>query len=253
MKKYFVAAIAVCLIASFVIIAEEVSSVNVVGYKKIDLPPSGKFIMLSVNFDAFEQTLLGVFGTNNLTKGKSAQADNIFIWDPSKGGVGGYWVYYQDANGDFRTYVGDILTNNAPVFTGQAMWIKSSPLSMQTNQITLMGEVVPLPNQTIPMVEGFQMLGYGFSSDVALSNTAFFASGATGGKAAQSDNMFIWDSNKGAAGGYHSLYLDGSGVWRDIVGDTEATNIIEMGKGFWYKAKAGSWTWVETNQYIGNL
>jgi len=104
----------------------EVTSVNVVGYNKTDIPPGGNFNLISVQFDAFDPTLMGVFGTNQLKAGFSpTQADRIYIFDPSKGPAGGYEQYALRAIDKqyYNTVSWGVTPTNPPLVPGMGMWL----------------------------------------------------------------------------------------------------------------------------------
>ena len=236
MNRMFSTFLVIALAATVGLGAETVvTSANTVGYKTVALPPGGSFIMLSMNFDAFDQTFLGVFGTDQLTKNnKVGNADNIYVWDPAlNGGLGGYLKFYQKADGTFSP-------SNAPFVAGQAVWLGSPVASVTTNVLTLAGEAVDVVTQSTDIVTGFQMVGFPFSADKQLADTTFAADGATANnKVGLADNLYIWDG-----AGYSKAYLKPTG-W-------DPDKALVLGQGFWYEAR-NPFMWDSTNTYLNNL
>lgn len=243
MKRAGMIAVGTAMVAALSWAAtNEVVSVNIVGYSKIALPPGGAFIQSSLPFDAFDATLLGAFGTNQLLKNaKAGGADNVYLWDAT---AQAYARYYMKPDGLFYLFGGS--ASNPPLRPGQGFWVGSGTTASLTNEICLMGEVVDVVTQQTRVVQGFQMLGYPFSCDIHVQDTAFATNGATANaKAGGADNIYVWDGTT-----YKRYYLKPDGKWY-VFGGSIATNVtdsLSMGKGFWYEAR-GTFNWSETNKY----
>lgn len=245
MKKLMVCALMTVACAAFA--AEEVTSVNIVGYSKVPIPPGGGATMVALAFDAFDSTLLGIFGTNQLAQNvRAGNADSIYIWNTAESR---YDRYYQRPDGQFYQY-GTGVVSNPVVEAGMSFWVSSPMGSVETKEITLMGEVVSVNTQMTAMVNGQQMVAYPFSSEMKIKESGLASSGATASsRAGDADSIYVW-----TGGQYVRYYLDASGQWYiygtgQPVGDAD---VIPVGQGFWYEAKA-PFTWVETNRYLHNL
>lgn len=259
MKQICLTILAMCVIAAIVIAAtNEVTSVNVVGYYKLTLLPTNA-LQAAVQFDAFDPTLIGVLGTNQLrSTSKAAECDKVSIWNPS---TVAYEIFARNPSDNqfhWATNFSGAATNPG-IVAGEAFYI-SSPLAgvyaAGSNTIVLMGEVVDVVTQAIQIVPGYQMLAYGFSSDVNLQDLDFANDGALAhSKAANADQIRIWDPNTSS---FLILALSSSDMkwhWATNFSGAAPTNInVDLGRGFWYWSQTNiTWTWSETNRYINNL
>lgn len=264
MKKLLIATMVVLVAA--VAVAQEVTSVNTVGFTKVGVAPGGAFNLVSLPFDAIDSAdanLLGVFGTNSLTQVPPASlppvyADQVWIYDSS---ALEWTTYYQQTDGQFYNAddwpVGT--PTNPPVLPGKGLLIQSSVGSVASNNVPLMGQVVTVVTQEMDVVSGFQVLGYPFSSGIDIQDTTF---ADTGNRLASpvfppvlADIIWVLDDN----GEYKNYYLNSDGLWYDVDewtgvgGETAVSGVtLDLGKGFWYQA-TGGFTWSETNKYLNNL
>lgn len=261
MKRVLTVAFAVAVCAAFIAVAQTtVTSVNVVGYVRKTLLPSGKYHQLAPAFDGMTtNTITGVFGTNTLRAGPNPfQLDRVFIWDTS--------AQQYNQIGLFNTdYCYHSLTNptgpavDPEIGPGDGLWVISAsagPYASQTNQFAMLGEAVSASNVAQSVVVGYQMLGVPFSTAMYISNLNFQASGATpsAGSPMNADRIFVWDESNS----YYRQYGLKTTGWRELypVGRwdelTETGDQIQMGQGFWYVAK-NAFTWTLANPYISNL
>ena len=258
MKKLLIATMVVLVAA--VAVAQEVTSVNVVGFTK-KLLDTGSRVLVSAPFDVIDgtKTLKSVLGTDQLTPASNyLLADRVVMFDTVAGQYQNYAIY----DGDMEYYP----CNNAAEWEssspidpdipeGAGFWIVSG--TTQTNEIALMGEVVTVATQEIDIVEGYQLVGYPFSSKIALKDMDFENDGATAnGNYLLADRMVVWDVDHYQA---YGLYTDGAwypcndaAEWENAVSETE--RVLELGEGMWYISQSAStWQWSETNQYLTNL
>jgi len=238
--------------------AQEVPSVNIVGYNKLTLPPSNKLILVGINLDAFDPTLKGALGTNQLIPGTAssyANADQVRLFNTSLQ----KYEYFALKTNDYLFHKCANLTEwtspatNPPIVPGMGFWLKSSPTSTVEREITLIGQVVSVVTQTMNVVSGLQFMAYPFSCDVNIQNTTF-TNGANMGSAANyatADQIIVWCQTN-----YQYFGLKSNGLWYPCnnlsqwAGTSAVTNIV-MGQGFWYKKTRGAdFTWVETNKYL---
>lgn len=257
MKRIVMAIAVLGLIATMGFAASnEVSSVNIVGYNVDLVPGSNNFNLVAVQFDAFDPTLLGVFGTNQLTAGGfPAQADSVYLYDPSavppyttyalKTPFGAGAIQFYDTSDWFGS------ASNPPIPAGTAMWLQSTPGTSPAKTVTLAGEAVADPIVTNGIVAGFQLMGYPFSSEIDLNDTDLGTQGTAGTFPAQADQIFVWNG-----AGYNSYALKDQGggatAWFDQGAWFAATPPaipIPLGRGFWYLAKSG-FAWAEGNPYL---
>lgn len=230
---------------------DPVTSVNVVGFKRITIPPSGKLLNVGMNFDAFEPSLMGVFGTNQLRQAndEGENGDSIAIWDATKQK---YSKYVQMAmDGQFHD-VGDLYGSptNPPLRAGESLWIKSPASSSETRDVTLAGEAVPVVWVTNKVFQGLQMLAYPFSADTDLQ-TNTLAVGANGADEEPdlADQIALWNSTSQS---YTRFALrNDDRKWHDI-GDFfgEANPVLlKMGEAFWFRSRTNGFDWIESAPY----
>jgi hypothetical protein len=242
-----------------VAVAQEVTSVNVVGFSKIVVPSNGGYAMFSMMFDPVGSDpaiggtnyIADVFGTNQLIRNNvSALADRLYKYLPASGtNSAGYVTYYQRTDGNFYQ-VGGVQVN-PPVLAGDAFWVRS-PAGAPAHEIILAGQVVEASTNLQQMVGDYQMLASPFSSDVGINDTGFKTSaGATPNTIiALADNIYVFTGS-----GYDRYGLKADG-WHASTGystNAPSSTVLKLGSGFWYRARSGGWTWVETNKYLNNL
>lgn len=255
MKKILLAAVITAAIGTTVSAQTNVvSSANIVGYNQINLEPGGKFKLIACNFETGDtNTLLSVFGTNQLAQSDFlAGCDIISIWDSSNY-VYQRWAQWTDGNfykANTGTEWAQALAGNPEIPLGSALWIQSAGGSSTTNTITISGDVVANSTQSVVIVDSFQMVSYPYSTDIALNDSNFKNSGAASSDfLAACDKISVWTGS-----GYQRYALWTDGKWYKANDGTEwaqaimATNIISMGEGVWYEAVSG-FIWSETNRY----
>lgn len=266
MKKAWMVALVLGVASTVAMAQTDVMSVNVVGFTKVNVKPGGQFNLLSLPFDAIDPAdanLLGVFGTNSLTKLDPASflpppfADQVWLWVPS---VPEWKTYYQSTDGNF--YDADAwpagTATNPAVLPGEGFLLQSDIIETTTNTVALMGEVITASTQVVGIASGYQVVGYPFSSSIDIQNTSFKdMPGATRLPdpmlpPALADNVWVMDD----AGNYVNYYLHTDGQWynaSDWPAGTPVTDLVfQLGQGFWYQA-IGSFSWSETNKYLNNL
>jgi hypothetical protein len=220
----------------------EVTSVNVVGYNKVTVPADGGFELMSIQFDAFDPTLLGVFGTNQLTKSFiSGFADVLWLYDPATG----FSKYYQNTDNQF--YDPDGNATNPPVMAGMGMWIQRAP-NQPTSEVVVAGEVVDVATQSVDVVEGFQLLAYPYSSEVELNDLDMANDGATASFISGLADV-IWLYSDGS---FVKYWLQDGVGWVKLGEGAATTDVLPMGDAFWYDARAG-FTWTEEIPYADAL
>jgi hypothetical protein len=234
--------------------AQEVRSVNTVGFYKVTIPPAGKFVMMAMAFDQVgsdpatggANTFLDVFGTNQLRQHTvAANADRIYRWNGLT-----YDIFNQRVNGLF--YKSGAVTN-PPINAGDAFWIQSPGSATSNRDIVIAGQVVEVATNIQKVAVNFNMLGYPFSSDVGINQMGFRA--AVGSKwhnavPANADRLYVYNGS-----GYDIYGLKSNG-WATTTGYAAApptTNTLRLGQGFWYQAKSNQWDWAETNRYLQAL
>jgi|GEM_PF-1301415 len=241
-------------------VAQEVTSINVVGFTKIIAPPAPDLVMFSCMFDPVgcdprvggTNYLRDLFGTNQLAKHDSnpARADRIYKFIPPDK----YEIYFMKNDGQFYNATNASVPVNPPVLAGDAFWFRQPSTATNAKELILAGQVVEVATNLQGMIANFQMLGYPFTSDVGINETGFKDSpGSTkhDTNPARADRLYVY-----MGGGEYAIYGLKNDGWHSVIGyatNAPTTDVIPLGRGFWYNAKTGGWTWVEGNRYLGNL
>jgi len=248
MKRVWMAVSVLGLVAAMGFAAtNEVTSVNIVGYNTAVKPAGGQFNLIGIQFDAFDPTLLGVLGTNQLTAGLLPQlADRVYVYDASKPGYNTY-AMRTGANG-FRDTTNWHGTNvNPKIEAGTAMWILAKAGAM-TNLLTIAGEAVDVGTQSVDIVSGFQLLAYPFSCEIDLNDTDLPAQGTKGLLPQLSDRVYVWNG-----AGYTTYGLHNVGEFRSTTAwstpATPGSALVPLGTAMWYEARKG-FNWQESNKYL---
>ncbi len=247
MKKLSAFLVGLSLIAGAAM-AANVSSINAVGYVNTPIYPG-------FNLVSFSWTAVGGGGGVALSNAFAGQltgntdvstADNIILWNPQSQRYEACWKYDDGSVQAWLDGSGDYATNT--IANGDAFWVLNRHSTTQS--VVMAGEVVNVTTNSRVFVHGFNFFGYPFSCGQSITNLAIVNNGAYGTTdVSTSDNIIAWDH---AANRYKAywLYDDGSvKAWLDQYGDF-ATNMLDMGQGFWYLRRGvGAFTWSEPKPY----
>jgi hypothetical protein len=236
-----------------------VYSVNIVGFQQVQLPDAGQFMLSAVPFSTGESnTLSSIFGTNTLKQsGNYLLCDRVILFNE---GTQTYETWAQFTDGQFykagslsewnQSIAGDPI-----VPAGRGYWILSASDAPADRTLTYSGNVVVDESVSVSVTEGFQILAYPFSSDIALEDLAFVDSGAVSAENYLSaDRILLYED-----GAYetYALYTDnvwykaGSAAeWNQSIPATDVT--IRQGQAFFYQSQQPL-TWLETNAYLNVL
>jgi len=227
-----------------------VHSVNIVGNNVDLVPGSNNFNLVAIQFEGFDPTLLGVFGTNQLEAGGfPQQADLVYLYDQ-----GSYSSYGLKAGtGQFYDtddwFAGG--PTNPPLHSGAAVWLQSKTGTGPAKTVTLAGEAIPDAVVTNPITVGFQLMGYAFSCERGINDTQLDELGTAGAFPQQADAFYVWNGI-----GYDAYGLKSDAPnpnqWYDVnewFSGGPTADAIPLGRGFWYQGKAG-FTWAEPNPYL---
>jgi len=241
MKRQYMVAIAVVACAASMAVAQtsQVTSVNIVGYTKIAVPPavggSGSFILSSLNFSGMAAgtvTLLDIFGTNQLKKANGPTlADRLYFYNA---GSATYDGYYQKTTGDFYLTTGAGPTNRT-VMSGDAFWIQSANNSTTTNFLTVMGEVVLDISEPAVVPVSWSQFGSPYAADLDINgtNVDWIANGAHPGPGPTlADRIYVWNG-----AGYDGYFLRNTdNKWHTTLSPYPlASNaLIRVGADAWY-------------------
>ena len=209
MKKLSVAMVAAVLVMALNVMAQDtVTSVNVVGYYDVVIPPDGIALITPVLESFNEGTLEDIIG-DQLPVGSLA-----WIWDR---GTKGYVGSGRSARGGW--------SGTNVILRGDAVWVKP-PVGSGTNTITLLGEVPGQSNAgettTVHNISGIDAVGYAYPTDVVWTNTSLAQAAPVG------SGLYIWNM---VGGSYDTFGKSSRGGWSTPAGFT-----IGAGQGFWIRS-----------------
>ncbi len=218
MKKLSAILVGMSLVAGAVMAAGPVTSVNAVGYNKIDCP-RGKYVLVNSAFESIEGKTLytaDILGTS-LPPGTS-----VFYYDSS--GTPGYkFDNYSEVDIDVYGWSSNITYNGSMGF-----WITVPVTAPSSNYVCTLAGQVPYGLQSTNMVRnGYNLLGYPYTASVAWTNSALAKSAKPG------DVLYVFDPVVGYT------FFNYSEVDIDVYSWGAAESlIINPGMGFWYVASS---------------
>jgi hypothetical protein len=223
MKKASVAIVGLLMVASMAMAETNVTSVNVVGYSKIQIPPD-KYVLVTLPFrnvtDGSDTVTL-----SSLIGDQLPTDSTVYLWSRV---TKTYTTISKSARGGWGT---------STVKWGDAFWLRV-PGSLVTNEVSLQGEVPYFNNNGDDFsvtISNIDAVAYAFPVDRYWTNTSLAQGAAT------DDTLYIWNPvtqtyqtyTKTARGGWSSAY----------------NVVLKAGQSFWFKPKTGSKVWTETVPY----
>lgn len=218
MKRICVLALMVVFLAAAAM-AEEVKSVNVVGYVRVE-GEAGNYDLLGIQFDDLDvlnPTVTDMFGTSSVPDSTQVYIFNGTGYNVETFYGPGWWGW-------------DPGTNVLDRVTG--LWLYAP----QNHTYTLCGEV-PDYDTPIQLNQGYQLMCYPYPAGVALSNTVM------GANAQDSDQIYVFDGSTYVDYTYYAGY-----GWYEGANPAGGT-VLEVGSGFWYYKYSGSTNLTETKPY----
>ena len=249
-------AVGLCCVAT-IVSAQEVVTLGTFGFSKVD-KPAGKLSLVGVCFGSMTNSTLNDVCPIEQYNGSRLvnSADRIIVWDATTQAYSTY-ALYDNGSGvkewrDYNDFYGSAENPSIPV--GSGFWVNSLGSSTDTN-LVISGSVITEDSVTNHMVTGLQLMGYSFSTEADLNNTALKDQGAGSRLVNNADRVIAWNVSTQAYETY-ALYDDGNGVkeWRDYNNFYSAPGAIpvDLGHGFWYDAKS-TFDWIEQNPYASSL
>lgn len=153
-------------------LAQDVTSVNVVGFNKVAIGP-GQYAFLALPFESFGDATL-----EDLVGDQLPQNSAAYIWDR----VSKTFVPSS------RTKFGWSGTN--VIHRGDGFWLRNASTTT-TNYVSLMGEVPAAYNNsattTVAGISGVDAVGYAYPTDVTWTNTTLSQ------QVPQNAALYVWD------------------------------------------------------------
>jgi hypothetical protein len=217
MKRMSLTVAAVGLVVLLgIALAQEVTSVNMVGFNKITVP-GGKLVLVSTAFESIDGTALkatDVFG-DQLPNGTAVHA-----FDVQAGS-------YVTDNKGFSGW-----SENVTFAGGMGFWIQAP--AGGDYEVTFKGQV-PMAEATTNLVaNGITLLGYPYTASVMWTNTALAKTAVNG------DSIHIFNPDTGS----YVTYNKGFAGW----GAGDALT-LSMDLGFWFETAQTSFQNVEIRPY----
>jgi len=247
MKKFLLGMLMVSMIAIVVFATNQVSSVNVAGYIKMELQ-KGKYYMLRNDF-----FYLGDGGTtiSNVLGRQFPLDTKVYAWSTANGGQyieNTYKKYFSGGKWKTNWVVSGNIPSTNLLLPGDGFWVyipATAPNS--TYQINILGEVPNNPTSSIPLSTTYSMLGYPYAAPVVWTNTQLAK------QANLNDKLYYWQPS---LNNYEEVtykkYFSG-GKWKTnwvLAGNIPYTNSIDIGRGFWYyKVSPNVMYWNENRPY----
>jgi hypothetical protein len=243
MKRVLMIALVAVAVAGLFTVAQEVTSVNAVGYVKLTLPEGFSQIRNDfINLDGEDATPGNVFG-DALPIGTT-----LYVWDAVSN-------KYLEASYDVRTIIDppDIYTvtnwggDEITLDQGIGFWC-GIPTGAGEQEVAVMGEVPDIgQGNTVPVtvLEGFNLIAYPYPNDMPWVETSLATNDPAIG-----DTVYVWAGDS---------YLEASYDVRTIIDPPDIYTVtnwggdditIRVGQSFWYKkASAGTADWDAKQQY----
>ena len=242
MKKILLMVLAVTMVGSLAFGQTQVLSRNAVGYVKVDVMSNG-LTLASISFNAFSNTIPGVFGAQLSGNNNPAGADQIIKWNPT---TQSYVQYYKRASGEWRK-VGETNLTTDTVSPGECFFIRNARTTNQT--VYLMGEVpdsFTAVTTTVAGVPGLQMVSYSYPVEVSITNMSLFSTAVKNNNPAGADQILKWNPTTQS---YVVYYVRSTG-WRKVGETTNTTDKMAPGEGFFYLRRGTtSFAWTENKPY----
>jgi len=215
----------VAVMVAGTVLAAEVTSVNVVGFKRLDLPAGLTLVsapFVQVGDQVADVTLGGAFGDD------TPEGTIIYLYTP---GVGYTTYTYVDGMG----WVDDFFTPGQEtnvLYRGEGFWVRAP--SAFTNAVA--GEVPSSlnPTNTVVLPSGLQLFSFGFPADTPVDQSGL--------NPTEGDIIYNYE------GGTYTTYtyVDGMGWVDDLFSPVEV--VFMMGEAYWYRA-VSQITWDQTKPY----
>lgn len=225
MKK-LIAAIAVVGVFAGVALADVVTSVNIVGYKKHALV-GGKIYLISTQFESIDgspvtpETAIG----DQLPVGSK-----LWYWNAKKLPSAGYEQSERVDTLFFQGWNGTVTLDGTRGF-----WVQPGGPAGVTNEVAFLGEVPLREDFTNVIAEAITMTAFPYTADIAFNQTAIYNASATG------DKMWVWDPDGGVLGnGAYKVYEKVDTLFFTGWNNSGESLILSQGTGIWYdRAGAG--------------
>jgi len=236
MKKFVVmlAVIGVAMVLG--VQAQDVTSVNVVGYQNTDVD-AAEYVLVAAPFYVMgtDNSIQTIFGDQFTGGANAGEGDQILFWDGSE-----YKINWKHTSG---TWVEEGFASTQAIDQARGFWVKSNAGGDQV--MSLLGEVVDDAVVTQRVSNGLNLLAYPYNASILVTNTTLDAVAQGGADPGAGDNLIKWNAG---IQDYETYWKHTSGNWvKDGFADNDA--VLGMGEGFWYVRRGAGVDWVESIPY----
>lgn len=269
MKKLITAAFLALTVVVHGQSSNVVYSPNIAGFIKVEVPGSNKITMVAVPFDPSNSngcyTLDAVLGTNFTAHWSSSVADQVWLWNSYAQKYSQAFLNddgWGDTNVDWKwCYMG---TDGNPYPCAQTNAFDLTPATgffinnKHGDRVLYLTGLAPTSTTTSVGLAGLQMVAYPYPTPMPLATLLATNDGARAHwSSSQADNIWLWNS---ATRRYETYFLNDDG-WDDSNVDWKwcymgldgnpyaATNTIQPGCGFFYKAQGAGFNWNAVRPY----
>ncbi|MFH0953344.1 MAG: hypothetical protein V1873_03340 [Verrucomicrobiota bacterium] len=234
----------------------EVYSLNVVGFQKVSVKDASKpYTMSSTPFLATNANINQVIGPQLYGSNTFDNSDDILVWIATNQQYKKYYLLGNvgdtNYNNKWIDYTTGEVATNANITPGMGFWVRGRAAVTQT--VVFAGDVVDAAAVTNPVITGYQILAYPYSTAIGINQMAFTNQGFGSNTYDNSDNLMLWIPTDQQ---YKKFYLLGNvgdtnynNRWIDYTAGAVATNVVPPGQAFWYRHRGSPFNWVETKPY----
>jgi hypothetical protein len=227
-------------------------SLNTVG--KYSIIVQSSMNLVSTPLDPFNTACSALMNSQLTGASSELNADRIWKWDPSSKN---YQIAWLVSGGLYDGEWWDSSTDTVSNMTLDAddgFWIQNRN---GVQKVTFSGEVSDMPNRTISLMTGLQLIGSAYPEEVILTNSELWEDGATGAiNEIDADRILSWDA---VTQSYKFAWLiDGigppyDGKWWDSSTGAETTIKLQPGQGLWFELRDlpghSNFTWTYPKPY----
>ena len=240
MKKSLLAGVAILVVAATAwAVTNQVSSVNVAGYVKLNIPRN-QLCLIRNDF-----LPMGPDNTVSNIMAKQLPRDSrVYAWNPVAKNYTICTFTRQFVNPFWRTNWTFGVTTYLDVGDGFWVFVPTTYASQTNYVLNMLGEVPNNGTSNIPIVQGLNLVGYSYPVPMVLSNLDITAKQKVG------DRVYKWGGS-GYTIATSTRYFQNP-LWKtNWKPDVTRSMQIGVGEGFWYSRTTNSpgFTWVEVQPY----
>ncbi len=241
MKKILTMIICFVAVASIAMAQTDVVySVNVVGFQKVDTAPAG-LTQKGMPFDAPDNEINNVIGTQLTSSKNYGGADKIIMWDPGSQTYRIAW--FKNTDQWLYSDTGTVTTNFD--LTSSVGFFVDSPVA-STQEFTMVGDVVNVAAVTNTLVAGLNLISDPYGVDRSINELGI--NGTASKNYGGADKLIVWDVSSQTYKKYWYRNTLGPGWTEFGVDSVLTTDVVAGADGVWLEA-INEFDWVSTRPY----